>query len=99
MLNLPHAATDTIVLPHAIAYNASAALAAMMRIAHALDADDAAQGRFDLALRLDAPTSLAGLGVTIADLDRVAEAALLSAYPNPRALERDVRSLLDDAYH
>lgn len=100
MLNLPHAATHTIILPHAIAYNAPAVPAAMLRIACALDADDAAQGMFDLALRLDAPTSLAGLGVSLADLDRVADAALLSAYPNPRALERDaIHGLLVDAWH
>lgn len=100
MFNLPHAETHTIVLPHAIAYNASAAPAAMRQIASALNADDAAQGVFDLALRLKAPTSLASLGITHADLDRVADAALLSAYPNPRALERGaIRDLLEDAYH
>jgi maleylacetate reductase len=100
MLNLPHAATHTIVLPHAVAYNAPAAPVAMTRIARALGADDASQGLFDLAKQLGAPTSLATLGVTLADLDRVADAALQSAYPNPRPLERAaIRNLLDDAYH
>jgi alcohol dehydrogenase class IV len=100
MLNLPHSATHTIVLPHAVAYNAPAAPMQMKRIARAIDSDDAAQGLFDLAKQLGAPTSLAVLGVTPADLDRVADAALQSAYPNPRPLERAaVRDLLDDAWH
>lgn len=99
MFNLPHAETHTIVLPHATAYNASAAPAAMARIARALNADDAAQGLFDLATRLGAPTALEELGVARADLDRVAAAALLEAYPNPRPLDpAAIHRLLDDAY-
>src|SRR5262249_1450840 len=42
--DLPHAETHTVVLPHAIAYNASAAPAAMRRIAAAIGADDAVRG-------------------------------------------------------
>ncbi len=99
MLNLPHAQTHTVVLPHAIAYNALSVQAVMERIALALEADDAAQGMFDLAARLGVPTSLKALGVRREDLDRVAEAALSSPYPNPRPLERDaIRGLLEDAY-
>lgn len=99
MLNLPHAETHTVVLPHATAYNAPAAPLAMARIARALGVDDAAQGLYDLAQRLGAPTSLEGLGVRLTDLDRVADAALISAYPNPRPLERQaIRQLLEDAW-
>lgn len=94
-----NATQPTIILPHATAYNASAAPEAMARIARALGVDDAAQGLFDLAKRLGAPTSLDTLGVKRADLDRVADAALVSAYPNPRPLEREaIRDLLEDAY-
>ena len=42
--DLPHAETHTVVLPHAIAYNAASAPQAMARIARALGAGDAAQG-------------------------------------------------------
>jgi maleylacetate reductase len=99
MLDLPHAETHTVVLPHATAYNAPAAPLAMARIARALDADDAAQGLYDLAKRLGAPTSLEELGVRSADLDRVADEALISPYPNPRSLQRDaIRQLLEDAW-
>ena len=47
--DLPHAETHAVILPHAIAYNASAEPEAMARIARALGADDAADGLFDLA--------------------------------------------------
>jgi maleylacetate reductase len=47
--NLPHAETHTVVLPHALAYNASAAPDAMARIARALGKENAARGMFELA--------------------------------------------------
>jgi maleylacetate reductase len=61
--NLPHAETHTVVLPHALAYNASAAPQAMARIAAALGAPDAATGMFDLARELGAPTALRDIGM------------------------------------
>ena len=42
--DLPHAETHTIVLPHAMAYNAPAVPEAMAKIARAFGASDAAQG-------------------------------------------------------
>lgn len=99
MLNLPHAETHSIVLPHATAYNASAAPLAMACVSRALGTDDAAQGLFDLATQLDVPRSLEALGMQSTDLDRVTDAALAAPYPNPRPLERAaIRALLDDAY-
>src|ERR1700761_5387271 len=56
--DLPHAETHTIVLPHAMAYNAPAVPEAAMKIAHALGASDAAQGLFDLARRLNTKLAL-----------------------------------------
>ena len=47
--NLPHAETHTVILPHALAYNAPAAPDAMTRIATALGVPDAALGLHDLA--------------------------------------------------
>lgn len=99
MLNLPHAETHTIVLPHATAYNASAAPQAMEGICRALQTRDAAQGLFDLAAQLNVPLSLKALGVRREDLDRVADAALAEPYPNPRPLDRAaIRTLLENAY-
>jgi maleylacetate reductase len=98
--DLPHAETHTVILPHAAAYNAGAAPTALHRVAHALGAKDAAGALFDLAASHGAPTSLRQLGMSEADLDKATEAALQSAYWNPRPVERGpIRALLDDAYH
>lgn len=98
--DLPHAETHAVVLPHAAAYNRYAAPVALDRVAGALSADDAAEGLYDLAVRLDAPTSLRDLGLDASSLDRAADLAVASPYWNPRTVDRaDVRRLLDDAYH
>ncbi len=82
--NLPHAETHTVVLPHATAYSAPATPEAMSRIARALGAKSAAQGLYDLAASLGAPTSLAALGLKAADLDKAADIAVQNPYYNPR---------------
>jgi maleylacetate reductase len=97
--NLPHAETHTVVLPHALAYNAAAAPVAMTRIARALGARNAAQGAFDLAQSNGAPVSLRELGMKADDVDRACEIALRNQYPNPRPLEpAAIRALLQDAF-
>jgi alcohol dehydrogenase class IV len=58
---LPHAEVHAAVLPHAAAFNAEAAPAALARAARALGAADAPGGLWDLASRTGAPTSLARL--------------------------------------
>uniref|UniRef100_E1TFT0 Iron-containing alcohol dehydrogenase n=1 Tax=Burkholderia sp. (strain CCGE1003) TaxID=640512 RepID=E1TFT0_BURSG len=97
--DLPHAPTHTVVLPHALAYNASAAPQAMARIADALGCDDAPAGLHALARELGVPVSLAALGMREADLDRAADLACQNAYWNPRPLERaPIRALLQRAF-
>lgn len=104
--NLPHADTHTVVLPHAMAYNGAAAPEAMARIARALHAADPTLPTHDaplalqqLAARNGAPTVLAALGMPAAGLDRVAELAVQTPYPNPRPLEQAaLRALLQRAY-
>ncbi|HEY9029045.1 MAG TPA: maleylacetate reductase [Burkholderiaceae bacterium] len=99
--DLPHAETHAIVLPHALAYNAAAAPEAMARIARALGADggDAPVALHALAQRLGAPTALRAIGMPEAGLDRAADLAAASPYPNPRPLERAaLRALLQRAY-
>jgi maleylacetate reductase len=97
--NLPHAATHTIVLPHALAYNAAAAPGAMQRIGRALGTDSAARGVHELARRHGAPLALRDLGMTLADIDKAAEIASANPYWNPRPVEREaIRSLLQDAF-
>ncbi len=97
--NLPHAEVHSVMLPHAMAYNAAAAPEAMARIARALGAVVAHQGLFDLARRCGAPTSLAAIGMPADGLDRVADLAVTTPYPNPRPLDRTaLRSLLQRAH-
>jgi maleylacetate reductase len=97
--NLPHAETHTIVLPHALAYNAAAVPEAMARIATALGGTHAAQAVFDLARDNGAPVALKDIGMKEADLDRACEIAMSNQYPNPRALEAGaIRRLLQDAF-
>lgn len=97
--NLPHAETHTIVLPHALAYNAGAAPEAMQKIARALQAPSAPQAVYDLALHNGAPVALRDLGVREPDLDKACELALQNQYPNPRPLEKQaLRQLLQNAY-
>jgi maleylacetate reductase len=97
--NLPHAEVHTVVLPHALAYNAAAAPDAMTRIARALGHDDAPRALYELARSLGAPTSLRDIGMPADGLDRAADLAATTPYPNPRPLERGaLRALLQRAF-
>ncbi|MDI9652737.1 maleylacetate reductase [Burkholderia cenocepacia] len=97
--DLPHAPTHTVVLPHALAYNAAHAPDAMQRIARAISTDDAARGLYALARDNGAPISLKAIGMREADLDRAADLAAANPYWNPRPIERDgLRALLQDAF-
>ncbi|RYY91417.1 MAG: iron-containing alcohol dehydrogenase, partial [Comamonadaceae bacterium] len=97
--NLAHAETHTIVLPHALAYNAAAAPEAMRRITRALGGSSAAQAVYDLARDNGAPVALQAIGLRQADVDEACDIAMQNQYPNPRPLERGaIRQLLQDAY-
>jgi maleylacetate reductase len=98
--NLPHAETHTVVLPHALAYNAAAAPDAMRRIAAALGSENAAQGMFDLAKSLGAPTALKDIGMPDGQIGRVIEIALQNPYWNPAPVEPvALCALLEHAYN
>jgi maleylacetate reductase len=97
--NLPHAQTHTIVLPHALAYNAPAAPAAVGRVAKALGGTSGPQAVYDLAKDNGAPVALRDIGMKEADLDKACDIAMNNQYPNPRPLERAaLRQLLQDAF-
>jgi maleylacetate reductase len=96
--NLPHAETHSIVLPHAVRYNESAA-EAMRRIERALGARDAAAAIYDLQMKLRLPLRLADIGMKEQDLERAARIAADAPYPNPRKVEyAPVLELLRHAY-
>lgn len=97
--NLPHAEVHSVILAHALAYNAPCAPKAMATIARALGAADAAQGILELAHRNGAPVSLKAIGMPADGLDKAADLAAQNQYPNPRPLERNaLRALLQNAY-
>ncbi|MEU1407602.1 maleylacetate reductase and hydroxyquinol 1,2-dioxygenase domain-containing protein [Streptomyces sp. NPDC005728] len=98
--DLPHAATHTVVLPHAMAYNAPAVPGVMRRIADALGVPDAPGGVYDLVASLGGPTSLRDLGMPESGLARAAELATSTPYPNPRELTTEgIAELLAGAWH
>ena len=97
--NLPHAETHAIVLPHAARYNRDAAPEAMARVARALGTRDAPTGLYDLEMKLGLKMRLADLGMPAVELERAAELATQSPYPNPAPIERGaVRALLEAAF-
>jgi maleylacetate reductase len=97
--DLPHAEVHTVILPHALAYNAAAAPQALARISRALGGAEPAHWLQTLASGLGAPTSLREIGMPADGLDRAADLAAASPYPNPRPLERAaLRALLQRAF-
>ena len=96
---LSHADVHTVILPHAVAFNHNAATEAIRTVAEALGVKDAAQGLYDLATRIGAPTSLKQLGMPEDQLDRAAKLVIEHPYPNPRPVEyAGIRQLLENAY-
>lgn len=95
-LNLPHAETHAIILPHATAYNDTGQL---QPLADLMGGETAGQALFDFAHALGAPQALQDLGVLETDLDRMADLGSQTPYPNPREITRDgIRQLLQDAF-
>jgi maleylacetate reductase len=98
-LDLPHAATHSILLPHVFAFNAAAAPEAAAAVSRALGTSDPIGGFFDLTHSLDAPRSLSDLGVPKERLGELAELATRSAYANPRPFDQDdIMAILQAAF-
>jgi maleylacetate reductase len=99
-LDLPHAQTHTVVLPHALAFNQPAAPDAVAALSRALGGvSDPARELWELAGRLGAPRSLAELGMKETDIPRIVELAVANPYANPRPVTRDgLESLLGAAW-
>jgi maleylacetate reductase len=98
-LDLPHAPTHAVVLPHALAYNQKAAPEAATAIGRAVGSADPAGELWDLAGRLGAPRALKELGMAEADIDRIAEQVVANPYANPAPVTADgVAQLLRAAW-
>jgi maleylacetate reductase len=99
--DLVHADSHSVVLPHAIAFNAPVLPAEMAMLAGALhcDPDDTAGALWDLAVASNVPTSLQQLGLAHDDLAEVAQRATAEITTNPRTFtESDMLGLLERAY-
>lgn len=99
LLDLPHAETHTVVLPHVAAFNLAAAPRAAAALSRALGGADPARALHDLNRTLELPRSLAELGVDRADLSAVADAVLARPSINLRQADHDtVLRILNDAW-
>jgi maleylacetate reductase len=97
--NLPHAETHSVVLPHALAYNAAAIPGALAAMRRAMSCDDPPRALFELGARLGVPSSLSALGMPEAGIARAAEIATQNPYWNPRPIEREaIEQLLRRAW-
>jgi len=95
--NMPHAETHTIVLPHALSYNAPKIPEAMKQLALALPESDgdAIKGLNVLLTKLKVKRGLKDFGMKEADIDRAAEIAVSNPYWNPREIEKGpIRELI-----
>ena len=86
---LPHAETHTVILPHALAYNAPAAEGAVEALRGALNTVDPALALQELARKMGAPLSLRELGFAKSDIDGASDRVLAKPYWNPRPVERE----------
>lgn len=99
LFDLPHGATNSVVLPHAVAYNLPAIPAARAVIERVFGSSDAARALFDFARSIDAPHSLRALGMPESGIDSTVDALLAHGGWNPRPLERTgISSLVRAAF-
>ncbi len=92
--NLHHSEVHTIILPHAIAFNAEAAPQAMQKITKALNRSSAATGLYDLAAENGASVALKDIGMRSSDLDKAADISVANPYWNPRPFGGEQRPLI-----
>ncbi|MEX2696616.1 maleylacetate reductase [Rhizobium mongolense] len=87
--DLPHAETHTIVLPHALAYNASAIPDVIERLRGVLGFENPALALYDLAGAVGARRALKDIGMPEDGISEACSIALSNPYWNPRPLERE----------
>jgi alcohol dehydrogenase class IV len=96
---LPHAETHAILIAHVAAYNRDHAKAPLWRVASALEATDAAEGLYDLLVRLRAKTALKEFGFQPKDVEAAATIATQNPYYNPRPVTREgIVGILNNAF-
>lgn len=94
----PHAETHAVMLPHTVAFNATAAAAELAPVAE-IFGGSIGGGLWDFAKAIGAPLTLKEFGLSEADLDRAASIAVENPYWNPRPIDKtSIRALLQDAF-
>ncbi|KPI39544.1 Maleylacetate [Cyphellophora attinorum] len=99
--NMPHAETHTIVLPHALSYNAPAIPEAMKLLAEVLPGSNgnAVQGLNVLLEKLKVKRALKDYGMKEEDVAKAAQIAVSNQYPNPREIkEEPIKELIRRAW-
>lgn len=98
-LNLPHAETHAILLPHAVGYAVAGAPQAAAALCRALGAADPGSGLRALVQGLGVTMGLRDLGMPEDAIDTIADTVMAAPPPNPRPLERDgIRAALRQAW-
>jgi maleylacetate reductase len=96
--HLPHAETHAVMLPYSVAYNAKTAVDEL-RPLQSFFTENLGAGLKAFAAELDAPLSLAAIGLRQADVEKAAAIAMRNPYSNPRPLEPEaMRELLERAW-
>lgn len=88
MFDLPHAETHTVILPYVTAFNAQSVPELLAPLSHALGGGAPGTALWHFAKGLNAPGSLAALGMPEDGIVPAVEAALANPYWNPRPIER-----------
>lgn len=99
--NMPHAETHTIILAHALAFNAPAIPDVMEKLANVLPGSDgdAIKGLNVLLESLKVKRALRDFGFKEEDIEKAADIAVSSPYWSPRAVEKGpIQELLRRAW-
>jgi maleylacetate reductase len=97
--DLPHGDTNSVILPHVVAFNAPAMPAVVSDLANTLGTKDPVRAIFELADSIGAPTSLRQLGLAQADLRPIAEEVAAKGVRNPRPVTlQNISELLERAW-
>jgi alcohol dehydrogenase class IV len=88
---LPHAQPHAIVLPHAVAYNASATTGVLQKLAAVLPGCEGStiRGLNVLLKKLRITRDLRSFGMKESDVDKAAAIAVEQAYWKPREVEKE----------
>jgi alcohol dehydrogenase class IV len=98
---MPHSETHTIILPHALAYNAPNIPLVMKKLAEVVpeSGGDAIKGLNVLLGKINVSRALKDFELKEDDIETAAEIAVSNPYWNPRTIEKEpIRELLRRAW-